>query len=167
MGGVILRLGGSTRALGVLERAGWLLPFVGERSSAVQPHWSFPVSGLASQVTCQLLHLVKSSWFWLFHVVLAQFSMTDICQFFRAPRPGCSHLLALQWGRSVLYSWSARCQADCEANACQSGWESPRGSWHGHSWLLFLVLPTSLYCAQGCTQHTWSCIGTIDATLVR
>ena len=83
--------------------------------------------------------------------------MTNICQIFRAfSCLGCSHHMALQcqlWSRSVLYSWSARCQANCEAGACQSGWESPRGFWIGHPWLFFLVLPASLYCARNCTQH--------------
>ena len=86
--------------------------------------------------------------------------MTDICQFFRVFCPRCSHLLALKcqlWDRSLFYSWSARCQADCKADACQSERESPRGSWRGYSYL-FLVLPTSLYCAQDCTQHIWPCI---------
>ena len=67
------------------------------------------------------------------------------------------------WGRSVSCS-SARCQADCEANACQSGWRSPRGPWCDYSWLFFLVLPTSLHCAQDCTQRIWLCC--IEATLL-
>ena len=142
------------------------MPFRGGRSSADQPHWLFPVSGLANLLTGQLLlHLVhqqllRSKWFWL-STVLDQFPMTEICQFFRAPNPGCFRPLALKcqlWGWSVLYSWSAWCQANCEAEACQFEWESPRGSKRGHSLLLFLVPPTSLYCAQDGTQHIWPCI---------
>ena len=34
----------------------------------------------------------------------------------------------------------------------------PRGFWCDRSWLSFLVPPTSLYCAQGCTQYIWPCI---------
>ena len=48
---------GSTRALEVWEHVRGLVPILGEPSSAVQPCWSFLVSVLASQVTCQRLHL--------------------------------------------------------------------------------------------------------------
>ena len=70
----------------------------------------FPVSGLASQVS-NLLAIAPSApttagitmIILTFHSCSS--SMTDICQFFRAPCPVCSHLLALQcqlWGRSVI-----------------------------------------------------------------
>ena len=77
----------SINGLGVWEHVGGLVPFLGRRFFTAQTHWLFSVSGLANQVTCRLERLVhqqllESLWFWISTDVLAQFSMTDICQFF-------------------------------------------------------------------------------------
>ena len=53
--------------------------------------------------------------------------MADICQF--------DVDVLISWHCIVNYDacvFFIVGQADCEADACQSGWESSRESWHGH-----------------------------------
>ena len=159
--------------MGVWEYAGGFLPFLEGYSSAVQPCWLFPVTELASQVTC-LVHLVhqkllESPWFWLFTVVLAQFSMIDSCQFFWA---FCSGWMFSSLGtvmsimRPDCSLWFISTMSDRLWNRCLSAWMiSPRGSWRDHSWLLVSgFIHQSLQCSR--LYAAQMSLYTIEATLL-
>ena len=94
--------------------------------------------------------------------------MTDICQFFRAPCPGCSNLLAnlnvnYEAGRFFIVD-----QHDVRPIVKQMlvslDGKVPEDLGVVLPDYFFLVLPTSLYCAQEYSAHM--ALYTIEATLL-